>query len=494
MEAEFENEVRKIIEEYNLISERSKVIVAVSGGPDSVALLCVLNQLKEKLNIELHVAHLNHGFREKSAEEDANFVKYLAEKFKIPYTIKKWNVKKYIMKKNVSTQQGARTMRYRFLSKVAKKECAKIIALGHNKDDQVETFFMRLLRGSSPEGLSGIPTIRKLSEGDDTQKDTYIVRPLIYTSRKKIELYLKSLDQSFKIDPTNKESLYLRNKFRLELTPQLEKINPNFKNLISETMELIFYDNDYLKNEANKLYQKVKIESKKGFVKLNCSFLISEHKALVKRVLRKALIVASDKDIEKKHVDLIEELINKKIQGPIVLPGEVKVYLIDSVLIFTLEPLRKTEWGKYITRLKIPGETYWKPLDCYIKADIKVKSSVPKDDLTEKPHEAFLDYTKLEGKDINVRTRRRGDFFSPLGMKDSKKLKDYFIDCKIPTAKRDTVPIIVSEDEIIWVAPYRISDKFKVTQNTDRILHLSIICKGERRTHNDQDREARRTN
>ncbi|UMZ75286.1 tRNA lysidine(34) synthetase TilS [Natranaerofaba carboxydovora] len=477
MKDEFLDQVKYVIEDLNLIPEKSKVIVAVSGGPDSVALLCVLNQLKKELNFSLHVAHLNHGFREETAKEDADFVKGLSNRLDVPCTIKKWNVKHYVKKKKVSPQQGARTLRYRFLARVAEKEGANLLAFGHNKNDQVETFFMRLLRGSSLEGLSGIPIKRKLEEEEvyNLNKNIHIIRPLLYVEREKIEKYLQNLNQSFKIDPTNEESLYLRNKLRIEILPQLEKINPNLKSLIFKTAEGLSVDSDYLMIQSNELYHKARLDSRKGLVRLNTAFLKDEHTALVSRVLKKAAKIASGKEIEKKHINYIQGVIYKK-ENQIILPGKIKVYLKKNVLTFvTLK--NKLEQDYYEKKLNVPGITCFEPLDCCIKAEIKDKDRAITEEFIEKPQEAFLDYDKIDKGNIIVRTRLKGDEFYPLGMNHAKKLKDFFIDIKVSKEERDITPIVASKGEIVWVCPFRISERFRVTPETKRILHLKLVNK-----------------
>lgn len=469
-------EVKEIIKRFDLISPGSRVVVSVSGGPDSVALLCVLNQIKDEMDFYLHVAHLNHGFREKSAEEDASFVRDLAKKLNLPFTIKKWNVKRYVKEKGISTQLGARKLRYRFLARVAERLGADTIALGHNKDDQVETFLIRLLRGSGLDGLSGIPIKREMNF---KSTNINIVRPLLYISRRRIENYLKVLGQSYKIDPTNQKAVYMRNKIRLEIIPWLEESTPNFKDLVFDTTELLSLDNDYLNQKANELFESVKIKSIPGFLSLDYSRMKEEHEAMVNRVLKKAVYEASGgKRLEKKHVDYLNKLLNNEIKGPITLPGDTSVDKKDNMVIF--QPLKKLgdkKAGKVYSRvLEAPGKTYWEPLECYIKADIL--DYVKRENYQKKPEEAFLDYDKLAPQ-IYVRTRKKGDRFSPLGMNKKKKLKDFFIDLKIPPEERDMLPLIISGEEIVWIAPYRINDKYKVTKETNKILHLKLLREDE---------------
>lgn len=471
-------EVKEVIERFELIPEKARVVVSVSGGPDSVALLYVLNQVKADLNIYLHVAHLNHGFRGQTAEEDAEFVKELAKKLNISFTIEQWNVKRYVEEKGISAQQGARELRYRFLAGVARKVNADKIALGHNKDDQVETFLLRLLRGSGLEGLSGMPIKRPLSNTVDYyNKRIDIIRPLLYVSRNQIENYLKALKQEYKIDPTNKKTIYLRNKVRLELIPQLEAITPNFKHILFDTTEFLAHDNHYLKLKSEELFEKVKVEvnENKGYVCLDYNLLKKEHKALKTRVLAKSFKIASDnEEIGKKHIYFIEEMLANKRRGPLILPAKTRVYLKRGFLYFDSSKGKPTNFyiENYNVSLKIPGKTYWKPMKCSIKAEIKKPQ---KNEIYQKnPLEAFLDYDKL-GNEIRIRTREKGDRFKPFGMGKEKKLKDFFIDNKLPLELRDKLPVVVSGGKIVWVAPYRINEDFKVTSWTKRVLHLKIL-------------------
>ena len=200
----FVGKVKKTIKKHRMLESGDKVIVGVSGGPDSMALLYLLDHIKEDYNLTLKVAHLNHGFRGREAQREAQFVEEIAQQLELLFEVKTFDVPAYKKKSSLSSQEAARVIRYRFLKDVGRRFHASKIALGHNADDQAETMMMWLLRGTGLKGLSGMPPVR---EGG-------IIRPLIETTREEIEAFLKKNEIPFVIDSSNQKTQYLRNKHK----------------------------------------------------------------------------------------------------------------------------------------------------------------------------------------------------------------------------------------------------------------------------------------
>ncbi|OQX52625.1 MAG: tRNA lysidine(34) synthetase TilS [Candidatus Omnitrophica bacterium 4484_213] len=317
----FVNKVKNTIKKYNLFSENDKVIVAVSGGADSVALLFLLFSLKEEYNLELFVAHFNHQIRGEEAEADVLFVRRIAQQLTLPFIVKKRDVPAYAKRRKLSLEEAARDLRYKFLEEAAKKKGATKIALGHNKDDQIETVLMRLLRGGGSQGLGGMSPKRIIANGAN------IVRPLIETSRKEILDFLKQKKIKFREDSSNRETVYLRNRVRHRLLPYLERYNPRIGQILFNTAENLREENEYLEEIAKKAFSQVSqppttfskgsrqgrkvVGGKKVILSLNK--LTRFHLAIQKRLLRLAIKEAKGdtRQIAYQHWQSLNGLINK---------------------------------------------------------------------------------------------------------------------------------------------------------------------------------------
>ncbi len=304
--------VKNTIKKYRLIGKNNKIVVAVSGGPDSVALLYLLNGLKKELNLILHIAHLDHMLR-KGSHKDAEFVRGLAQNLNIPLTSAQINVKRIASKGSV--EEIARNARLGFLFKVARDIKADRIAIGHNLDDQAETVLMRILRGSGLHGLSGILPKRTIAGYE-------IIRPLIEVKRKEIRAYLKRKKIQPLEDPTNEEDVYFRNKIRNNLLPLLEKdYNRNIKELLSNMAESVGVDYDYLNCLAR---QKVKVAK----TKISLKKLTGLHPALQRLIFRNAIayVKGDTRRITFRHIKEIEDLfLNRPLNSIVDLPGGVSV-------------------------------------------------------------------------------------------------------------------------------------------------------------------------
>ncbi len=309
------------VKKYNLIKQHDRILVGVSGGADSLTLLLQLVKLKKPLGIDLHIAHLDHGMR-KDSQADTLFVKKWAEKLNIPVTIKRLNPK--LIKSKGSLEEILREARFAFLINTAKKIKAQKVALGHNLNDQAETVLMRLLRGAGLSGLSGIAKSRVIN-------NVVFIRPLLGTSRRQIEDFLKRRKIKSLQDPTNREELFLRNKIRHYLIPLLRKnYNPNIIEILANLAENVADDYDYL-NQSTKKY----VKGKKLFLKLKQ--LLKFHPAILRLTLRNtiALIQGDTRRINFQHIRELEELLKFRPEKSIVdLPKGVSVQKTRTALHF----------------------------------------------------------------------------------------------------------------------------------------------------------------
>jgi len=453
------------IEKYNMLKKGDKVLVSVSGGPDSVALLHILAALRDELGLKLHVFHLNHMMR-KESEEDALFVRELAERFDFPSTILSFDVPAYMREEHLSPEEAAREVRYGLLEKVGQEIKANRIALGHHADDQVETFLMRLLRGSGPEGLRGMPPVR----------GKYI-RLLIESTRGQIREYCGEKGIEFRLDISNLGISYLRNKVRHQLIPALERYNPNFKGVILKTMEILSEEQDLLDELAEEKFNEVAVieedfPRRVSGVKLSCKAIQKLPLAIQRRVLRRGiqLVKGNLRGIEFKHLEEILGYVSGKLPHlQMDLPGGfVTLSEYDTLIITFKERLETPKVPRIL--LNIPGITDIPSLGIRIRAEFKDAKS---ERILKEDKKAYLDADKLK-LPLILRTRVPGDSFRPLGMEGEKKLQDFFVDEKVPRRLRDRIPILQGKDHILWVIGYRIDDRAKVDRGTKTILKLEV--------------------
>ena len=460
--------VNATITKYNMLSENDKVLVCVSGGPDSVALLYLLYFLKDEFNLKLRIAHLNHMMRGKEADRDADFVRNLAERLNSPIISKNSDVPSFVKKNKLSSEEGARILRYRFFSEAAVKFKVDKVAIGHTADDQIETVLMRIVRGTGLEGLGGIQPVIE-------QNGINIIRPLIEVWKKEIEDYLRQKNLRFRTDLSNKNKVYFRNKIRLGLIPYLSRnYNSGIKEILLRLGDAAREDCDYLGKVSKKAFEKlIEVESKKNKSEIGVSIRrLSRHPLAVRRRIMRLAIRKIKGDLRRISFQNLEDL-NSLIQGSdrnlfLHLPDGIKVRREYGKLIFYKSGRQKTI-KKFKYSLKIPGITMMPEAGLRVEASLQSQRTQRRAAVTE-----LFDYDKLKFP-LLVRNRLPGDRIRPLGMKGKKKLKDIFIDRKIPLLQRDSVPVIVSADKrIVWVVGAKTSDEFKLTPATKRILRIAL--------------------
>ena len=357
--------------------------------------------------------------------------------------------------------------------------------MAHHADDQIETFLMRLFRGSGNQGLKGIPMIREvdfsvLNPFINKKIKVKIIRPLLNVWKNEIENYINQNKISFNLDSTNKENKILRNKLRNKLIPKIIKeYNPNLKETLLRTLNIIVEDEEYLRN-FSKILLKEFIHEENNNMFINIPKLNNQPLALKRRILREAILnfTGTLNNINFGHIEDIINKISQEGSFELHLPNSLYIYRSKNMLCLKKTPETLTKIDNYNYFLNIPGETNIPELDKTIIASIE-KTDNPFGQIETKPNKICLDFDKLS-TELIVRKRKDGDKFQPLGLKGSKKLKKYLIDKKIDQEKKDKIPVVVSnEDEIAWLAGQQIGDKFKITKDTKRILKLEIINSNE---------------
>lgn len=446
--------------------DKRVVVVAVSGGPDSVCLLHVLHQLKSSLGIKLHIAHLNHMIRGAASEGDASYVRQLGRSFRIPVTVESSDVDAYRREHKLSLEEAAREVRYGFLSRVAESVGADCVALGHTEDDQVETVLMHLVRGAGIAGLRGMSPVVDMDTRDGGK--LRVIRPLIEVSKKETEHYCSAHGLNPRIDATNESLDYARNRFRHEIIPILRKSNSGIGAAVRRVTETAADIMSFLDIEADKAWSDAVCVSPAG-ITINIADVIALHPALLRHLLRRVVREALGDivDIEAVHIEKMMEALSKPAGKKISLPRGLKFYVGYDTCLLANEsadvcPLPEIKGTR---RLKVPGVTLlpgWR-----VRADIvgcgeKVGG-----------FSACIDLD-ASGKQLTVRCRRPGDRFRPLGMSNTKKLQDFMVDSRIPSTWRDRVPLVCSLDGIVWVVGWRIADTVKITDSTKNSLHISF--------------------
>ena len=448
-------EIEKFIIDNNLINKNDKIVVGVSGGPDSLCLLYVLNELKIKYDLSLIVVHVNHMIRQE-ADYEEKFVEQTANTLNLPFFSKKIDIINEAKINKQSTEEYARNVRYNFFEEIRKREGANKIAVAHNLNDTVETTLMNIIRGCGIEGLCGI-----------TAFSGVIIRPLLNTSREKIEKYCLDNKLTPMIDKTNLETVYTRNKIRKIVLPSLKGINPDIINSISRMNNILKEEKELIDEIVEKEYSEVRLKCEKLVLNKERFNLTSE--SLKRRILRKAIYEFRNslKDISFVSIENAIDIIKEAQNGNIIkISDDVKIIVNYNKLNF-VKSIDKIE--KFVYELNVPGRTYIDELGTYIDCEIKNADEVP--DTIKDKNEKIFDIEKT-GKKLYVRNRKDGDTFFPTGMTGSKKIKDFLSDNKISTDERDKIPLITSNDEIIWVVGLRSSRKFLKDKQTKEVIIL----------------------
>ena len=462
MESRFVQEMHRFISEQNMIDAGETVLVAVSGGADSLALLYTLHELQKHIHCHLHVVHLNHRLRDNSSE-DADFVHKHATRLELPFTCHTVDVSRLAEEWKLSIETAGRKARYAFFDSISTDVGATKVALGHQQDDISETVLMNLIRGGGTDGLKGISPIR----------DDKYIRPLTIFTRQEIDVYLKSINLIPREDPTNTDNRYLRNRIRHELLPLLERdYNPNIRVGLSRAAAIIGSESDYLDELTREAFNRCLLdESKHSSIVLSRDIFLNYHIAIQRRIIRQAVSEAqgTTQDFSFEHSNLICDIIfGEKPNARITLPNGIQFRRAYHNLFFEKETIQ-TEQYEYV--LSVPGRTPIVQLSAEVITKIYEISDNEPSTIPNGVSEALLDFSKIK-LPIQIRNRRKGDRIQPHGMQGTKKIKDYFMDLKVPQCERDRIPIVVSSDAILWIIGFTTSDKHKLQPKTRKCLHL----------------------
>ncbi len=456
--------VRTALAEFGVRDET--VVVAVSGGPDSVALLHILIELRDGFGLQLHVAHLNHMLRGEHGARDAEFVAALARRLEVPCTCEERDVPAYQRaSENSSLEDAARRVRYQFLNETADRVGATRIALGHMAGDQAETVLLHLVRGTGLSGLRGMLPVRGR-----------IIRPLLAVPRDEIEAFLNAKGTEYCSDETNASRRFARNKIRVDVIPLLQReFNPRVVDSILRTAQVVRSAEEWAEFELERSFERLVVDRDESGLSFSADALMDSPAMLRRLTVRRAIreCAVETLNLSLAQVEATEALLfAADRRGQISLPGGLLARRTEDRLEIRQEGGKESSEA-WSLPVEVPGTYRIPDSNITLSCEIMPRSGEPAGQPKTAPDEAFMDWGRVTGHMV-IRNRRPGDRFHPLGAPGSRKLKDFFIDIKVPQPERDRIPLLADEDGIICVLGYVIAERVRVQPETETLLHVVL--------------------
>ena len=468
----------------------ARLVVAVSGGPDSLAMLYALSRLRGELDLDLYGAHLDHGLRGEASDSDSRFVAETFDRLGIPSTIERADVPSFQKRHRLSPEEAAREVRFAFLARLVQERSAHAAAVGHTSDDQAETVLMHIVRGAGVTGLRGMQLLARRKAGG---REVSVVRPLLRSSRNETAAYCRALQLAPRLDESNLSTVFTRNRVRLELLPLLQQFNPNVRDALLRLSSNAQMEVEYLDSVVGGLWDEA-VRQAPRHVALNRRLLSGLVPAIRTHLLRRAIACLEGGlgGFEQKHIDEMVRLAAGPAGRAVDLPGGLRFMVgYEEVAVASrgandddlcpLPPLN----GEH--PLSVPGDTTagrWRISIAVVERNPGTATRPP----ANAGHARFPEFARgtsdaaaeltaelgleaLEGTTL-LRRRRPADRFQPLGMAGSKSLQDFMVDAKVPRWCRDRVPLVVSKNGIACVVGWRVADWARVRETDARRLEL----------------------
>jgi len=461
-----ERQARSLIREYGLFKPGERVLVCVSGGPDSVALLHLLTFTLTDYKLHIKVVHFNHNLRGKASDTDERFVRKLARECHIPITVRQFDVKGYSKKKKLSIEMAARSLRHHALCQIARRLRYSKAVTGHTLSDQAETIIMRLVRGTGVTGLCGIQPLKKIDG------ITY-VRPLLRTRRADVIDYLKRFELDWRTDATNSQNIYTRNRVRNQVMPHLKKLNPQIESSLGRIAEVAAIEDAALDKMAEKVLTSTVVSKRANEIFLDFNLFKRYNRCLQRRAIRK-ILGSEGSEVSCHDIDQVLNLLDAASGAKATPRGWLVSYeqnLIHFIRRCTNQK-QKEQAGKKSTRrhLCCPGEVQTNDYGFQIRARLSKK--VP-ENLGDGRRVTYFDADKIPLDKLWVRTRMEGDRFHPFGLSHTTGLKKIMINLRIPASQRNSIPIVGAANDILWVAGWRRSAIAQISKETKKVLELT---------------------
>ncbi len=475
-----EEKVRAYIDEYHMLREGDAVVAGVSGGADSVCLLLILSELSREIGFSLSAVHVEHGIRGEESREDAAFTEKLCRDLDVPFLLFTVDVLQYRNGTGLSIEEAARKLRYDCYLEACEQAGAARIALAHHADDCAETMLFNIARGTGIRGMSGIRPVSERSF--DSQKtgltgNLTVIRPLLCATRAEIEEWLAERGQTYRVDSTNSDVTYARNRIRERVMPELAQVNAQAVPHMRKLSEQLAGISDYLDEAALAAGRgafsfdgDTEDSAARCSVTIFCAPFTDIHPVLQKHLLLYliGLAAGSRKDVTSLHIEQVLGLMTSDTGAAVSLPGNVtaeKTY--NSVILYrgsTDTPVGEKD-------LLIPGETFSENGLRFSTEIIDFTDFSQK--IPQKSYTKWFDYDKINSA-VQLRSRRPGDYLLTGGEGEHKKLQRFFIDEKVPRTERDRICVLADGDHVMWIVGYRISEAYKVTGDTRRILCVTV--------------------
>ncbi len=473
-------QISDFIKEHQLLDPGDRVVIGVSGGPDS---LCLLDSLCH-LGFSLICAHLDHGLRQESSDEAA-YVKSIAQSYNLPFEIERQDIASKAGS-GVSLEEAARLARYNFLTRVAKRNDVRVIATGHTADDQVETVLMHFLRGTGPSGLRGMLPDTQLDSwvGIPDAQEIRLIRPLLSLNRDQTEGHCRAVGLEPVIDASNLDHTFFRNRIRHELLPLLETYNPGIRQVLLRLARIMTAEVDLLAEMVASAWESVFEPQGESALLLRVESMKERPLALQRALLRSAIkkLQPSARDVSFNTIERAIQFVSDPMRPasrPLIADltlgdfgGEVLLYHADSPVIFDCLPQLI---GDAQVEVPVPGE---------VELVGGWKLTATSESIAPGSYQTYLkaqegDFAAIDESSVSaplgVRTRVPGDRIQPLGLDGKTKVSDIMINNRIPELARACWPIVVSRDDVVWVAGIRMSHAFRLKENTHRVITLRLL-------------------